>query len=182
MKNNAYLIRNYTFKPTDNLLFDANIWLFIYGPQGNPSDLRSQIYSNALAQAIKAKSHLYIDVLVLSEFINRYARLRHNLLRAAGKASDDFKTFRSSAIFKPIAKDIADDTRRLMRQCVRAGSRFESVDIDTILNEYEQGKSDFNDQILAALCRAEGLTLVTHDADFKNRGLRVLTANNRLLS
>ena len=61
-------------------------------------------------------------------------------------------------------------------------SGFEKVDIGALLAEYEAGDTDFNDQILVELCRVKGLTLVTHDVDFKDRGLTLLTANQRLLA
>lgn len=179
MKNDAHRITNYVFMPGDNLLFDANIWLFIYGPQGDPRDWRTRTYSKSLANALKAGSSLYIDVLVLSEFINRYARLEHKLQKASPYR---FKTFRDSSAFKPIAKHIANDVRRIVGLCIRTESGFESVDIADLLNEFGRGNSDFNDQVLTALCQTRGLTLVTHDADFKDCGVAILTANRRLLA
>ena len=181
MRNDARHIERYTFAATDKLLFDANIWLYIFGPQGNPADHRTKIYSSALARILAVKSRIYLDVLILSEFLNRYARLRYDIMRPAGWPKE-FKSFRKSVDFKSIAKDIADDARRLVRQCERTESGFETVDIGMLLAEYEAGDADFNDQILVELCKAKGLTLVTHDADFKDRGLTLLTANQRLLA
>jgi len=77
MKNESYHIEEYTFAAADKLLFDANIWLYIYGPQGNPADQRTRVYSAALAKILAARSRIVLDVLILSEFINRYARLRY---------------------------------------------------------------------------------------------------------
>lgn len=34
-------IKDYEFKSTDNLLLDANVWLMLYGPQGDPSSYRT---------------------------------------------------------------------------------------------------------------------------------------------
>ena len=181
MRNDARRVERYVFAAADTLLFDTNIWLLIYGPQGNPSDYRTRIYSAALAKVLKVKSHIYLDVLILSEFINRYARLRYDILRPTGWPKE-FKSFRKSAAFKSIAKDIAADAQRVVRQCERTESGFETVDIGALLAEYESGDADFNDQILVELCKAKGLTLVTHDADFKDRGLTLLTANPRLLA
>lgn len=181
MKNEAYPIEKYTFAAADKLLLDANIWLYIYGPQGDPADHRTRVYSAALANILAVKSHIYLDVLILSEFINRYARLRYDILRPAGWPKE-FKSFRKSGAFKSIAKDVADDTRRLVKQCEQMESGFETVDVGALLAEYEAGDTDFNDQILTELCKTKGLTLVTHDVDFKDRGLTLLTANQRLLA
>ncbi|HLF90427.1 MAG TPA: hypothetical protein VI451_15875, partial [Anaerolineales bacterium] len=109
MKNNAFKISSYGFTINDNLLFDANVWLDIYGPQGNPGSWRTQVYSKALADALNAKSSIYMDVLILSEFVNRYARLEHALLQTRGAAPRDFKKFRNIPAFIPIAQNIANN-------------------------------------------------------------------------
>jgi hypothetical protein len=53
-RNNTYRLAGYTFLPTDRLLFDANVWMYVYGPQGNPGDWRTSAYSKALSSALKA--------------------------------------------------------------------------------------------------------------------------------
>lgn len=181
MKNNSFEISSYGFSPADNLLLDANIWLYVYGPQGNPKDWRTRAYSRALANALRANSNLFIEVLILSEFINRYARFEHNIRARQGAAPSDFKRFRNSADFQPIATAIANDVRRVLAYSNRTDNGFDTLDIIVLLSEYELGKSDFNDQMLAALCKSRGFSLVTHDADFKDKGLTVITANHNLL-
>lgn len=60
MKNTTLDIRTYSFTPSDQLLFDANIWLYIYGPQGNPTDSRTRQYSGAMSYALRAGSQLSV--------------------------------------------------------------------------------------------------------------------------
>ena len=69
-----------------------------------------------------------------------------------------------------------------MKSCTRTGSGFASVDIASLIDEYEKGESDFNDQMLTELCKSRGLTFVTDDGDFKGLGLSLITANKKLLS
>ena len=69
MRNRAENITHYVFKSTDALLLDANIWFFVYGPH-RLDDKRVPVYSGALDRILKAKSRIYVDVLILSEFIN----------------------------------------------------------------------------------------------------------------
>ncbi len=180
MTHRAEEISTYDFKSSDALLLDANIWLFVYGPQ-KPNDPKVAAYSNALRKILAAKSCIYIDVLIVSEFINAYARMKWNLLCGPSKTRN-FKQFRKSSAFKPVAQDIAADVKCVLKHCTRVESGFESLPIDTLVNEYAAGDSDFNDQILAALCNSKGLKLVTDDADFKRRGVPVVTANKRLLT
>ena len=68
-----YDINFYDFQKNDSLLIDANIWLYIYCPQAQRRNI-SQNYSNALAKILKAECNVLLDVLILSEFINRYSR------------------------------------------------------------------------------------------------------------
>jgi len=116
---------------------------------------------------------------VLSEFINSFARLAFNQLPEASK-SGGFKKFRGSDGFATVSKEIAINARKIVKQAERCESTFGAVDILAILTEFETGPHDFNDQIIRELCKSEGLTLVTHDADFKGADIPILTANSRL--
>lgn len=171
-------IRSYDFSFNDELLLDTNVWLSVYGPQ-KPGDAKAEIYSQAFSKILAAKSDIYIDVLIVSEFINTYARLKWRLVTPHVK---EFKLFRKSPDFKPVAQDIAADIRRVLQHCKRVESGFESLAIDAVIDQYAAGESDFNDQILADLCQRNGLALVTHDGDFKDCGCPVITANIRLLA
>ncbi|WP_017719268.1 type II toxin-antitoxin system VapC family toxin [Kamptonema formosum] len=180
MSKQVYSIESYTFSQTDALLFDANIWLYIYSPQGERFPRIKAAYTLAFRRIRSAKAQIFIDALVLSEFINAYARFVYSELPAAGKPAN-FKSFRQTADFKPVAEQIAKYSRRILEKCERTESGFESADLGAILSEYAGGEADFNDQMLAALCRAKGLKLVTHDADFEGEDLTVITANAKLL-
>ena len=67
-------------------------------------------------------------------------------------------------------------------QCEQVPSGFDTLRIDEMMSAYGAGHSDFNDQVITHLCEREGLTLITHDADFTHQGISVLTANPRLLA
>jgi predicted nucleic acid-binding protein len=182
LKNNASEISTYLFNPEDELLLDTNIWLRLYGPAAKSGDPRTTVYSKALGEMLAANCQIYIDVLILSEYINRYVRLRHNLLKARPGINPNFKQFRRSVEFKAIASDVAGDVRQILKHCDRLESNFAALDITGLVKEFEKGDSDFNDQVLAELCKSRNLTLVTHDGDFKDLGLNLLTANQNLLS
>ena len=182
MADRAEEITSYEFKTSDECLLDANIWMLIYGPQKPARDNRVDVYSQALAKILAAQSRIYIDVLIVSEFINTYARFEWNLWKKRSASSADFKPFRKSTDFKPIAQDIAADVKRVLQHCTRIENGFASLAIETLIDEYAAGDSDFNDQVLTALCKKSGLKLVTDDSDFKGRGIPVITANKRLLA
>lgn len=181
MSNQVYQIEYYRFSSSDSILFDTNVWLYIYGPQGESLPGLRSTYHLALRKIRGAKIPIFIDVLVLSEFINAYARFVYNDL-PPGIKPQSFKTFRQSNEFNPIASQIAKDTRRILKKCERIDSGFESADLGGILSVYAVGDADFNDQILAELCKAKNLKLVTHDADFKGKDLTVITANSKFFN
>lgn len=180
MPTEIFRVDSYEFAESDELFMDTNVWLYVYAPQA-PDDKRTRVYSRALASILSAKSRIFIDAMVLSEFINRYSRLAYNLFKAAG-STIDFKEYRQSPDFKPVAKDIESSVRRILKHCHRTESGFSDCDIDSLLAKYGEGDSDFNDQLMVELCKSKCFKLITHDHDFKNCGVTVLTANNRLLT
>ena len=177
MAPKAKSVKNYNFTAGDKLFLDANIWLYLHGPQQPRAASYVKTYSDAYKRMLSAQSQIYIDVLIVSEFVNRYARLQHKFA-ASGQ---NFKAFRNSPAFKKHAQDIADDVKRVLRHCSRIESGFATLKIIDLLDDFAAGGSDFNDQVIAALCRRMGLTLVTHDSDFNAPGISVLTANQSLL-
>jgi predicted nucleic acid-binding protein len=181
MAKSAEEIGKYVFKDTDELLLDANVWFFVHGPH-RPGDPKASVYSGALARIFAARSRIFVDVLIISEFVNRYARLKHNILQGRAGVPRNFKQFRQSSTFKTIARDIAADVRKILTNCSRIESGFPELDIESLVTEYGRGDSDFNDLVLTELCKSRGLKLVTDDGDFKGRDITVLTANRRLLS
>ena len=176
MTPRALSVEHYGFQPGDELFLDANVWLLIYGPQ-NTGNARMHVYSSAFRRILEAKSRMYIDVLIVSEFINTYARLQWQL-KAPDKA---FKAFRNSPQFKPVAQEVAGDIKRVLSHCLRIESRFDALDVDGLIDEYAEGGADFNDQVIRNLCRSRNLKLITDDRDFKGQGISILTANRRLL-
>ena len=133
-------VRYYNFTPQDKLFLDANIWLYLYGPPKPRSYWRS-LYASIFNRMLRAKSRIYIDVLVVSEFINAYARLKW---RDASSYPNAFKTFRNSPDFKPVAQNIATHVKQIMKNCTRIESDFVKLPMDDLLADYISGDYDFN--------------------------------------
>ena len=176
MTHKAMSVNNYKFTSKDQLFLDANIWLYLHGPQQSPAPSRVKTYSQAFKRILNAKSKIHIDVLIVSEFINRYARI----IWRNKKPKEDFKKFRNSQYFKPTAQNISADVRLVLQHCSQIESGFAILEMDDLLDDYATGGFDFNDQVITELCKREGLTLVTHDGDFKDSGIPILTANRKL--
>ncbi|MBC6420762.1 MAG: PIN domain-containing protein [Hormoscilla sp. SP12CHS1] len=177
MTNQVYRINDYQFSATNSVLFDANVWLYIYGPTGNRDQRLQSTYTLALRRIRSVRGRIFLDVLVLSEFINAFI---YNELPQVRKPAN-FKTFRDSDRFKPVAAKIARKADKILDKCELTESGLTSVNLRGMVREYAAGEYDFNDQMLAELCKAKELILVTHDTDFSGDNLTILTANRRLL-
>ncbi|MFQ5684467.1 MAG: PIN domain-containing protein [Candidatus Binatia bacterium] len=174
-------LSTYRFRQTDRLLFDANVWLFLFSPQYAPDDRRVRVYSAGARSVLAAHSKIFIDPLVMSEFINAWARFEYNKLPTSTKPND-FKSYRNSPGFRPVARAIADACRRILQFAMRVDCDFAALDMDALLNGYAAGRVDFNDQVLGELCRRKKVILVTHDIDLKGLAPSILTENRRLLT
>jgi aspartokinase len=102
-------------------------------------------------------------------------------LQSGARVSPNFKKFRQSSSYKGIASDISADVKKVLATCACIESGFATLNVDSLINEFGRGDSDFNDLVLAELCRRKRFKLVTDDGDFKGKGITVLTANKRLL-
>ena len=177
MRYNAIAVSNYNFTSQDKILLDANIWVYLYGPPKLKSRWRP-IYNKVFNDILSANSQIYIDVLVVSEFINSYARLEWKF---TAPHINKFKDFRNDPSFKPVAVNIAADVKHVLNHCSRVESCFTTLDMEVLLTDYETGNFDFNDQVITEICKNNGFTLITNDGDFKTQEIPILTANPNLL-
>lgn len=177
MKHKIININSYNFTDKDRLFLDANIWLYLRGPQ-KPHNRKERIYSNTFKRIKIAKSQIYIDVLIVSEYINTYARRKWSNV---GRRFNYFKSFRNSPTFTPIANDIAADTKWVLQHCKLIESEFVGLIINDLLDDYAKGGVDYNDQVFTELCKNNGYTLITDDGDFNTHEIPILTANRSLL-
>ncbi len=97
MKYKTAEVLHYNFTSQDKFFLDANIWLYLFGPR-EPRNHWNQIYSQVFNRILNANSQIYIDVLVVSEFINAYARTQWRIVAPHIRS---FKDFRGSTDFKP---------------------------------------------------------------------------------
>ena len=180
MKNRALNLASYSFSEAETLLFDTNIWLYLFpAPSNRPPGYAHQ-YSSALKRIMQAKSHLALDAFVLSEYLNRYCRIEWKALHVT--TYPDFKKFRQSSDCGPVSHNAAAFARKIIQLCSRYDHPFASCDVAQVLDEFESGRQDLNDGLLVETCRYHGWKLVTNDGDFTNGGIEVLTTNPKLLT
>ncbi len=179
MRNKAFDAGSHSFSNTDAILVDANIWLYLYGPAANPTNSMVRTYSNVFSRILAAGSRLFLDVLVLSEFINRFARLEMRRLQPDQR---NFKAFRRSADFLPVARSIEAQVNQILMVSQPVDHPFAEWNHADLLKDFCAGAVDWNDQLIAENCRKNGLAVLTNDGDFTDGGISVFTANNKLLA
>jgi predicted nucleic acid-binding protein len=183
-------IRKYSFSGEEKLFFDTNIWYLIYGPKPIRDDsqyqltiLRKRFYSDAFKRIQENNCIIYTDSLIISEFINIYAKAileRYNW-RLPANSKKRLKDYRKTDDFKSKVEIIISETKKIFKNSKKENVDLESMDFDFYLLEYKKCKLDFNDIIYSDICTKKEFTLVTDDKDFKDYSGKILTANNELL-
>lgn len=180
MKNKAYNLSNYNFVKDETLLIDTNIWLYLFPA---PSDSRRSItrqYSSAFKAILDTKVTIVINSLILSEYLNRYCRIEWEALHKT--TYPKFKDFRQSADYKPVGQQAASFAKSILKFCSKKDDDFTDANIIQILSDFESGIVDFNDGLITDSCLRYSWKLITHDGDFTEGGIEVLTTNPKLLA
>jgi predicted nucleic acid-binding protein len=173
----VHSVENYDFPAGKGYFFDTNIWMYIYGPIGWPDQL-SDAYSKALKKILNSEGTIYINCMIISEFINAFSRIEFKQQTEFTK----FKEFRNSLAFRAIAQDIAYNVRKILKNTLACDPELQAIDLPEVMEMFEQGKYDFNDLLFSQICRAKDMVFVTHDKDFSELGVEILTANEKLVS
>ncbi len=167
----------YRFEANKEILADANIWIFTSDVSNNLK--KKELYLQALVNVRNANCRICIDNLILSEFVNRYARIR---AKAFGVPNDRFKEFRDSKEFLPIAQEVSDGAKKILETADLIQPGLDTQDTISILDKYAKGGSDFNDQSFIKTCKRKNFKFLTDDRDFAKADISILTENPRLLS
>lgn len=179
MKNKAYTLSLYPFSTDEQIVVDANIWLYLFPPPGNPQASFAKSYSHHFTRMIKAGAKPVLDPMVMSEYLNRYCRIewhgRYETIHS------DFKKFRQSADFNAVGTSAAAFAKKILSMSSRHTAPSNEIDIQQALDDFSTGAVDFNDAVLADICKKQGFKLMTNDADFQSGGIEVLTTNPKLL-
>ena len=168
----------------ERFFFDTNIWLYLYCPIGNYNRKRISRYADFLKSCLNSEATIYTSSLILSEFLNTYARLEFNILE--NKYPSTYKNykidFRNAKVGeKTILEIISILKNNVLKIAKKVDDHFKSIDINTLLDGIEY--SDYNDRYYTILGVLENMTIVTDDIDFGKIALpiNIVTANNKLL-
>ncbi len=129
------------------------------------------------------KCNIYTNTMIISEIATKILRYEFNVYKKElGLKSTEFKVFRDTDIYK--------ETTSLVANCIRKIAKLSKIcdlnrnDNDLLYelaDDFAAANYDFNYIVFAKICKEHNLTFVTHDKDFKNHGIKVMTANKNLL-
>jgi predicted nucleic acid-binding protein len=160
-----------------DLLFDTNVWLSIYGIMAHPSNLQTRVYSAFYKKALEAGRKIFLINTVASEYIHVSLRERekldpHKTTAAKIHQQQDYATWMS---------DIADEVSYLNNDCEKLDDGFGVADPEKVCRRCVGKTINYNDLIIADLCRSKNLVLVTDDGDFSCEVLDIVTQNTKLI-
>ena len=180
MKSNIYDAQNYSFSEADQIVIDANIWIYLFSPPSNPSGRWfTNNYSSVFKTLYTSGAKIILDQMILSEYLNRYSRIEYSANYTA--IYDSYKKFRQSPDFKLIASSAATFAKRIISVCSLHGTQAKMLNFIQAVNEFESGTLDFNDAIIVNICKLNSYKILTHDYDFYASSIGIITCNKKLL-
>ncbi len=179
-KNSAHDAAAYPYQVGEQILIDANVWLYLLPPASQPTPSWAAAYSGTFARLFQARAQPVVDALVLSEYLNRYVRIEYDA--AWKKAYPRFKDFRQSNDGANVLQSAVAEVKQILKNSLSRDTHLEKIDMPAVLAAVQSGTVDFNDALLIQNCRLNGWKLLTHDGDMTLGGIDLLTTNKKLLS
>lgn len=162
------------------ILFDTNVWIMIEGFNQAAPRAKVEAYSAAYDALLRNGNEIIYNDYIINEFCNSCARIAYNAHLASGPTRLAFKDFRQSTAYA----DAADAIREACLNIFDAGRYVpvgpEHLSVVDIVEAACRGRRDFTDVVIERFCRAEGVVLMTDDADFAEADVTLISANKRL--
>jgi predicted nucleic acid-binding protein len=161
------------------ILFDANIWIYIFCEIGEFRKYYVDKYSKAFFILLKTPNTIYTDLIVISEFIIRYLMISfENYIKRENLLTFDYKKdYRKTSDFEEAWTSVCDIvSMKILSKSLIINSDYNQTSIKKLLRK-DQFETDFNDKHIINLCEIENMFLMTNDADFKNTDLNIITEN-----
>lgn len=158
---------------------DTNVWLFVYGPDAG-IDPRHKNYSNLVSQIMKRGGSLYIDAVVLIEFVYRILRFPYFDAKSDNPTLE-YHTFKKSERYGEALKEAGDILSYIRNDSEMVDTSLKGLDLDEVFGSMANGSVDFNDKLICHTCSTMGLLLVTDDAGCASQGADLITFNWRAL-
>lgn len=169
----------------DFYFFDANVWLSIFPARSAKIDKWAPDCTAFFDGIQNGHGNVMVNALVIGEYVNRFCRIEHEAYQTIHQTTLKYKEYRSLPDFKDVAEAAAMSVREIIEspEISQEGILSGDVDIAKGINIFEDGRSDINDLFFVQICRKNGWTLVTNDADFRRHKdeIDIVTCNPKLI-
>lgn len=170
------------FKLTDDcsFLLDTNVLIKVFYPA--MVDTKSKAYVDFYQKLIQKKKTIYITGIQVSEFVNRCIRFQFDLYRNDHPQIQDFKRdYRDTDDYQDSMDAIMEIVSDILTQFVQLSDNFQKIPKDALLKKVYS--YDFNDAMIAMMCKNSASVLVTDDKDYINfvSDISMVTNNPQLL-
>jgi predicted nucleic acid-binding protein len=161
-----------------SIFFDANILLYLFWATGKGSCETE--YATLFKSLVTNKNKLYVDLTVVSEVFNKAFDIEFEKYKDTHNNRHlNKKTYRDSTEGQSSIEAIYSLLKgTVLKHFKLVGKNFTKEDIVNLLIF---DNLDFSDKILLEICKENKFVLLTHDFDFRNADIDILTANNRLV-
>lgn len=159
-------IKRVTVSPTDSYFFDTNVWMYIFAPLANAKKIKQSGYSAFLGEILSRKATIWINSLVVAEYVNAVLRLEFKQwMKQHQYHNADFKhDFRPTTEYQYALEAVKLQVADIMKIAQKRPDDFHKIDIDKIL--VSMGSIlDYGDSIFVETCAQNNMTLVTDDSD-----------------
>ena len=167
-----------------NVMFDNCVLMYLFYPIATEENRRQKkflSYSEIFKRLLLNKNTKIINLFTVSEFVNAALRYELKKYNIENQEYKEFKEFRNSSegIQKTnVVYDVVK-TEILPEFELFTTKQYSKKEIENFLY---QDRLDFNDKIIADLCKPLNCVLFTDDYDFSDVEIDILTANKKLLN
>lgn len=168
----VFNLKNFHFENNNVFLLDTNILIYLHGPMAGKY-FKSKEYKGSqeiVENILINKCKIYIDITVLTEFINRYIQIalkdKLNNKKIAFKKSIHRNTNEYNEILLELQLAIKNIKQSYSLELINSNYNFleDLVNID-FCNKFN--KMEFNDYAISRICsNGKNMILVTNDKDF----------------
>lgn len=169
----------------NKVFFDTNIWLYLFGPvqSSHPSEYAQ--YSRIYRDVVTLQSKVFTHYIILQEYFHRYINkkmLSYNVINPLLKVNN-IKEFKDTL---PIEYQNAINEIKLNFQQMLKTSQIDNINSPSnqeVLEMLDLCKPNgplLNDLEIIRICKSQDYLLVTHDGDFLNAPIKIISSNTAL--
>jgi predicted nucleic acid-binding protein len=165
------------------LITDANVLIYIFWPGISHIQLSEQ-YRTVFVRLKKQGSKLVVTMGILTEVTNRvfkeqWKAWNQSRIKKGLAPISNYKQFRRSAVGINMMNRINTIIKgQILKQVEIVEKHFNNTEAETL---FVEDQLDLTDRIIAAIAKERKYIVFTHDGDFINTDVDVLTANGKIL-